>query len=352
MTDAYATLKDSLARGPEAWLVTGAAGFIGSHLVEHLLRLGQTVTGFDNFATGHRRNLDGVRKLVGEPAWARFRFIEGDLRDLEACRTAVAGAQYVLHQAALGSVPRSIADPITTHAVNVDGTLNMLVAARDAKVKRMVYASSSSVYGDEPNLPKREDRVGKALSPYALTKWTNELYAGIFLRCYGLESAGLRYFNVFGARQDPEGQYAAVIPKWTAALIHGAPVRINGKGEISRDFCFVENVVQANLLAATAPEASGHAFNVALNDRIDLNQLYEHLRTRLLPHFPHLKGARPEYGPYREGDIMHSLADISLARKLLGYQPTHTVSQGLDAAMAWYRGDVGAVRGEDGSGLG
>lgn len=337
MTTAFSRLKETLAREPQAWLVTGAAGFIGSHLTEHLLRLGQTVTGFDNFATGHRHNLDSVRKAVGEVAWSRFRFVEGDIRDPEACRKAVSGARYVLHQAALGSVPRSVADPLTTHAVNVDGTLNLLIAARDAKVRRMVYASSSSVYGDEPNLPKREDRVGNALSPYALTKWVNELYAGIFLRSYGLESAGLRYFNVFGARQDPEGQYAAVIPKWTAALIKGDTVRVNGKGEISRDFCYVDNVVQANLLAATAPGAVGKAFNVALNDRIDLNQLFEHLRSRLAPHFPHLKDARPEYGPYREGDIMHSQADISLAKELLGYAPTHAVSQGLDEAMDWYR---------------
>jgi UDP-N-acetylglucosamine 4-epimerase len=337
---AFSRLNESMSRTPEAWLVTGAAGFIGSHLVEHLLRMGQNVTGLDNFATGHRHNLEGVRALVGESAWSRFRFVEGDLREPEDCRAAVAGAQYVLHQAALGSVPRSIADPLTTHAVNVDGTLNMLIAARDAKVKRMVYASSSSIYGDEPNLPKREDRLGKTLSPYALTKSINEQYAGIFHRVYGLESAGLRYFNVFGARQDPDGQYAAVIPKWTAALIKGQTVRINGKGEISRDFCYVANVVQANLLAATAPGAAGKAFNVALNDRIDLNQLYEHLRIRLLPHFPHLKDARPEYGPYREGDIMHSLADISLAKDILGYAPTHTASQGLDEAMDWYRKNV------------
>jgi UDP-N-acetylglucosamine 4-epimerase len=339
-TTAFARLQETLRSAPETWLVTGAAGFIGSHLVENLLRLGQNVTGLDNFATGHRHNLDGVRAIVGEEAWARFRFVEGDIRDPGACNAAVSGASYVLHQAALGSVPRSIADPLTTHAVNVDGTLNVLIAARDAKVKRMVYASSSSIYGDEPNLPKREDRIGKPLSPYALTKSINEQYAGIFHRAYGLESAGLRYFNVFGARQDPEGQYAAVIPKWTAALIKGQPVRINGKGEISRDFCYVANVVQANLLAATASGAAGKAFNVALNDRIDLNQLYEHLRGRLLPHFPHLKDARPEYGPYRQGDIMHSLADISLAKEILGYAPTHTAPQGLDEAMDWYRRNV------------
>ena len=340
MSNAFSNLKENLARDPKTWLVTGCAGFIGSHLLEHLLRMGQIVVGFDNFATGHRHNLDGVRTLAGETAWSRFTFIEGDLRDIEACRHAVAGVDYVLHQAALGSVPRSIADPLTTHAVNVDGFVNMLIAARDAKVKRFVYASSSSIYGDEPNLPKREDRVGKTLSPYALTKWINELYAGNFARVYGMECAGMRYFNVFGARQDPEGQYAAVIPKWTAALIKGEKVRINGKGEISRDFCYVDNVVQANLLAATAPDAAGHAFNVALNDRTDLNQLFNHLKDRLAPHFAHVKDAKPEYGAYREGDIMHSQADISLAQKHLGYAPTHTVGQGLDEAMDWYRKNV------------
>jgi UDP-N-acetylglucosamine 4-epimerase len=335
--DAFSTLKLNLAREPKAWLVTGAAGFIGSHLVEHLLRLGQTVVGLDSFATGHRHNLDQVHALVGDPAWKKFRFVEGDIRNPDACNDAAKDADYVLHQAALGSVPRSISDPITTHMVNVDGTLNMLTAARDAKVKRMVYASSSSIYGDEPVLPKREDRVGKPLSPYALTKWTNELYADIYSRVYGLETAGLRYFNVFGARQDPEGQYAAVIPKWTSAMIRGETVHINGKGDVSRDFCYVDNVVQANLLAATAPGASGQAYNVALNDRTDLNELFAHLRDRLIPYYPHLKDIQPAYGPYRPGDIMHSQAEIGKAQKLLGYAPTHTVSQGLDIAMEWYR---------------
>ena len=337
MANAYETLKATLAAKPQAWLVTGAAGFIGSHLVEHLLRLGQEVTGLDNFATGHRRNLDEVRAVVGEKPWSRFRFVEGDVRNPEVCRAAAAGAHYVLHQAALGSVPRSIADPATTHLVNVDGTLNVFLAARDSGAKRVVYASSSSIYGDEPNLPKTEARVGKPLSPYALTKWVNELYADIFSRVYDVESAGLRYFNVFGARQDPEGQYAAVIPKWTQAMIKGDPVTINGEGDTSRDFCYVENVVQANLLAATAPGAAGRAYNVALNDRTTLRELFAHLRDRLVPHYPRLKGLQPVFGPYRAGDVKHSQAEIGLAGKHLGYSPTHTVSQGLDLAMDWYR---------------
>jgi UDP-N-acetylglucosamine/UDP-N-acetylgalactosamine 4-epimerase len=335
--NAFNTLKDQLSREPKKWLVTGAAGFIGSHLVEHLLRLGQTVVALDNFATGHSHNLAEVFTSVGDAAADRFRLVEGDIRNPEACKEAMAGADYVLHQAALGSVPRSIADPLTTHMVNVDGTLNILIAARDAKVKRMVYASSSSIYGDEPVLPKREDRIGKPLSPYALTKSVNEQYAEVFGRVFGLESVGLRYFNVFGARQDPNGQYAAVIPRWTSAMIHGESVLINGKGDTSRDFCFVENVVQANLLAATASGAAGQAYNVALNDRTDLNQLFAHLRDRLVPHYPHLKNIQPEYGPYRGGDVLHSQAEIGKAQKLLGYAPTHTVSQGLDIAMEWYR---------------
>ncbi len=338
--NAFSSLKQSLTQLPKNWVVTGAAGFIGSHLVENLLRLGQTVVGLDNFATGHRYNFDQISKAVGDGRWKNFHFIEGDIRNPDACKQAVTSADYVLHQAALGSVPRSIADPLTTHMVNVDGTVNMLIAARDAKVKRMVYASSSSIYGDEPNLPKREERVGKPLSPYALSKWVNELYADNFGRIYGFETAGLRYFNVFGARQDPEGQYAAVIPKWTSAMIKGETVRINGKGDTSRDFCYIENVVQANLLAATAPGASGQAYNVALNDRTDLNQLFAHLRDRLVPHYPHLKNIQPEYVPYRAGDVLHSQAEITKAQSLLGYAPTHTVSQGLDIAMDWYRNNL------------
>ena len=345
MATAFETLKTRLRAEPKTWLVTGAAGFIGSHLVEHLLALGQKVTGLDNYLTGHRRNLEQVRGLVGEEAWSRFRMAETDIRDAEGCLKAAAGADYVLHQAALGSVPRSIADPATSHAVNVDGTMNVLMAAKAAKaakVKRMVYASSSSIYGDEPNLPKVEDRLGKVLSPYALTKLVNEHYAATFTRVYGLETAGLRYFNVFGARQDPEGAYAAVIPKWTMAMVKGDKVVINGEGDTSRDFCFIENVVQANLLAATAPSPAGdaQAYNVALRDRTTLNDLFIHLRDRLAPHFPHLKDLKPEYAPYRAGDVKHSQADISKAATLLGYQPTHTVGQGLDIAMDWYRNNL------------
>jgi UDP-N-acetylglucosamine 4-epimerase len=340
MPKAFEEVKIKLAAEPKTWLVTGVAGFIGSHLLEALLKLGQNVAGLDSFATGHRRNLDGVRKEVGEAAWARFRFFEGDIREAEACRKAMAGADYVLHQAALGSVPRSIADPITSHLVNVDGTLNMLVAARDAAVKRMVFASSSSVYGDEAAMPKVEPRIGRALSPYALTKHINELYAGVFDRVYGLQTAGLRYFNVFGARQDPDGPYAAVIPKWTQSMIKGEPVMVNGKGDTSRDFCYVANVVQANILAATAPGAAGQVFNVALDDRTTLKDLFYLLRDRLVPHYPHLRGVDPVYGAYRKGDVMHSQADISKARELLGYDPTHTVGQGLDIAMDWYRANL------------
>lgn len=339
MSTAFEKLKTKLKAEPKAWLVTGAAGFIGSHLVENLLRLGQTVTGLDNYLTGHRRNLDQVRMIVGDEAWSRFHMAEVDIRDAGGCRDAAMGADYVLHQAALGSVPRSIADPATSHAVNVDGTLNMLLAAREAKVKRMVYASSSSIYGDEPNLPKVETRLGKVLSPYALTKLVNEQYADIFTRVYGLETAGLRYFNVFGARQDPEGAYAAVIPKWTMAMVKGDKVVINGEGDTSRDFCYVDNVVQANLLAATAPSPAGdsQAYNVALRDRTTLNDLFNHLRDRLAPHHPLLKDLKPEYAPYRAGDVKHSQADISKAAQLLGYRPTHSVGQGLDIAMEWYR---------------
>ena len=337
---AYEILKQNLAQKPKSWLVTGAGGFIGSHLVENLLRLGQNVVGLDNFATGHHHNLTQVSSLVGTTAWKQFRLIEGDIRNPETCRAATAGADYVLHQAALGSVPRSIADPLTTHAVNVDGTVNMLLAARDAKVQRMVFASSSSIYGDEPNLPKREDRIGKPLSPYALSKSVNEQYAENFHRVFNLETAGLRYFNVFGARQDPNGQYAAVIPKWTSAMIRGETVLINGQGDTSRDFCYIDNVVQANLLAATAPGAAGQAYNVALNDRTTLNELFTHLKNRLLPHYPHLQGIKPTFGPYRPGDVMHSQAEIGKAEKLLGYAPTHSVSQGLDMAMEWYRSNL------------
>lgn len=319
------------------WLVTGAAGFIGSNLVEALLKLGQRVTGLDNFATGHRHNLDQVRELVGEQAWSGFDFIEGDIRRGADCARACEGVDFVLHQAALGSVSRSIADPVTTNETNVSGFLNMLVAARDAKVKRFVYAASSSTYGDHPALPKVEDRIGKPLSPYAVTKYVNELYADVFGRTYGTESIGLRYFNVFGPRQDPHGAYAAVIPQWVAALIEGRTLYINGDGETSRDFCFIDNVVQANLLAAMAgPDAANQVYNVALNERTSLNQLHEMMRSLLVGQFPHLENHKPEYVGFRAGDVRHSQADITKAATLLGFEPTHRIGEGLEQAMAWY----------------
>lgn len=338
----YQAVRARLAREPHVWLVTGVAGFIGSNLLEALLRLDQRVVGLDNFATGHRRNLEQVQALVTPEQWQRFRFIEGDIRDLDTCRAACQGVEYVLHQAALGSVPRSIEDPLLTNAANIDGFVNMLVAARDAGVKRFVYAASSSTYGDHPALPKVEDQIGKPLSPYAVTKYVNELYADVFARCYGLASIGLRYFNIFGPRQDPEGAYAAVIPKWIAAMIKNEPVYINGDGETSRDFCYIENTIQANLLAATTEEdaAINQVYNVAVGERTSLNQLYEALRAELAPRFPHLAHARPVYRDFRPGDVRHSLADISKARTLLHYQPTHTIRDGLRIAMDWYVRDL------------
>ena len=336
---AYELLKGKLTGEPRCWLVTGVAGFIGSNLLEHLLRLDQTVVGLDNFSTGNRGNLQEVRSLVSDAQWARFRFIEGDIRDTAACAQACTGVDYVLHQAALGSVPRSIDNPQNTNDNNVTGTLNMLVAARDAGVRRFVYASSSAVYGDHPALPKVEAQIGVSLSPYAVSKQVCELYASQFARHYGLDCIGLRYFNVFGPRQDPEGPYAAVIPKWVAAMIAGEPVRINGTGETSRDFCFVENVVQMNLLAATGsdPGAVNQAYNVALNDRTSLNELFELLRSRLAAGHPHLEGVAPLYQGFRAGDVMHSQADIAKAMTLLGYRPTHSIGQGLDVALGWYQ---------------
>lgn len=337
----------SRLRGEErCWLVTGVAGFIGSNLLETLLRLGQRVVGLDNFATGHRHNLDQVQAAVSAGQWARFRFIDGDIRQLADCREACAGADYVLHQAALGSVPRSLEDPLTTNAANIDGFLNMLVAARDAKVKRFVYAASSSTYGDHPGLPKVEDRIGKPLSPYAVTKLVNEQYADVFARAYGFKTIGLRYFNIFGPRQDPNGAYAAVVPKWTAAMMAGEPVWINGDGETSRDFCYIANAVQANLRAATTenPEATNQVYNVAVGDRTSLNELFEAIRSLLAPRFPHLNGFRPSYRDFRAGDVRHSLADVSKARTLLGYEPSHRISDGLREAMDWYVANVGAAR--------
>lgn len=334
---AYEELKVSLQASPKIWLITGVAGFIGSNLLEVLLKLNQRVVGLDNFATGHRRNLDEVQSQSTPQQWANFRFMEGDIRDLAACKQACGEVDYVLHQAALGSVPRSLTDPITTNSTNIDGFLNMLVAARDAQVKKFVYAASSSTYGDHPELPKVEDRIGKPLSPYAVTKYVNELYADVFARCYGLNTIGLRYFNVFGKRQDPDGAYAAVIPKWIASMIRGEEVFINGDGETSRDFCFIENTVQANLLAATnsSASASNQIYNVAVSGRTTLNDLFFHLREGLAQNNFHYEKTAV-YRDFRHGDVRHSQADIGKAQRLLGYQPTHEIRKGLAEAMPWY----------------
>lgn len=354
----YQHLQQRLRATPATWLITGVAGFIGSNLLETLLKLNQRVVGLDNFATGHQRNLDEVRSLVTVEQWANFQFILGDIRNLEDCRAAMHFApfssageavDYVLHQAALGSVPRSIEDPILTNTANIDGFLNMLVAARDAGVKRFVYAASSSTYGDHPALPKVEDNIGKPLSPYAVTKLVNELYADVFARTYGFKTIGLRYFNIFGQRQDPDGAYAAVIPKWIASMIKGEPVYINGDGETSRDFCYIDNTVQANLLAATSEnsEAANQVYNVAVGDRTSLNQLYEQLHLNLLPIYPHLQDAKPVYRDFRAGDVRHSLADISKAASRLGYQPSHRIGDGLKTAMGWYVRFVSAQMGDN-----
>ena len=368
---AYQQLLTRLPTEPRTWLVTGVAGFIGSNLLESLLKLGQRVIGLDNFATGHQRNLDEVQILVTPAQWHNFNFINGDIRNLQDCQKAMLWTEpvpapallplplgvgrgegspttspnpnsltvdYVLHQAALGSVPRSLTDPVTTNATNISGFLNMLTAARDAKVKSFTYAASSSTYGDHPGLPKVENTIGKPLSPYAVTKYVNELYADVFARCYGFNAVGLRYFNVFGPRQDPNGAYAAVIPKWISSLIKDEPIYINGDGETSRDFCFIANVVQANLLAATtpSPEAVNQVYNVAVGDRTTLNELYVQLHRNLLPLYPHLQGAQPMYRDFRSGDVRHSLADISKASDLLGFHPSHNLAQGMLVAATWY----------------
>ena len=334
----YQEVQQLIRQRPRRWLVSGVAGFIGSNLLEALLGLDQVVVGIDNYATGYARNLEEVREATGAAAWRNFTFIEGDIRVLADCQRACAGAEFVLHHAALGSVPRSIEDPLACHEANVTGFVNMLVAARDAGVGRFVYAASSSTYGDHPALPKVEEVIGTPLSPYAVTKYANELYADVFARCYGMTSIGLRYFNVFGPRQDPDGAYAAVIPKWIAQLIRSEPVFINGDGETSRDFCYVENAIQANLLSATTdnPAALNQVYNVAVADRTTLNELFELERALLTKHFPRVRDCRPHYRDFREGDVRHSQADISKARKLLGYAPTHRVGEGLKQAMDWY----------------
>ena len=339
--NAYEQLCRRLSAAPSRWLVTGVAGFIGSNLLEQLLRLGQTVTGLDNFLTGYRKNLDMVRESVGDEAWARFTFIEGDIRDLDTCRRACEGVSHVLHEAALGSVPRSIDDPLLTNGCNIDGFLNMLVAARDAKVQSFVYAASSSTYGDSPELPKVEDKIGRPLSPYAVTKYVDELYGDVFARCYGFSSIGLRYFNVFGRRQDPYGAYAAVIPQWFASLIKGETVYINGDGETSRDFCYIDNVVQANLLASLAgKDARDRVYNVAFGQRTTLNELFLLIRDEVVRHKPDAAGAEPVHRDFRAGDVRHSLADIGRARELLGYTPRYDVREGLTLAGDWYAANL------------
>lgn len=335
------------------WLITGVAGFIGCNLLAAILNLGQRVIGLDNFSTGHRRNLEQIRAAVTPDQWRNFCFIEGDIRELATCRSVCADVDYVLHHAALGSVPRSIEDPITANQNNIDGFLNMLVASRDAHggrgVERFVYAASSSTYGDHPDLPKVEAKIGKPLSPYAVTKYVNELYAEVFASTYGLNSVGLRYFNIFGAHQDPGGAYAAVIPKWIAALMNDETVWINGDGGTSRDFCYIDNAVQANLLAATtqAPGALNQVYNVAVGERTSLNDLHRLIQDELRARRPELKLRPAEYRDFRAGDVRHSLADISKARRLLGYQPSHTLAQGLKTAMYWYVKDLTTPRRQD-----
>lgn len=333
----YQTVCEQLQQAPKTWLITGVAGFIGSNLLETLLKLNQNVVGLDNFATGHQHNLDEVQSLVKPDQWANFKFYEGDIRNFEDCQKACAGVDYVLHQAALGSVPRSIADPIITNAANITGFLNMLTAARDADVKSFTYAASSSTYGDHPALPKVEDNIGKPLSPYAVTKYVNELYAEVFAQTYGFKTIGLRYFNVFGKHQDPNGAYAAVIPKWTAAMIAGDDVFINGDGETSRDFCFIENTVQANILAATVQndEAKNQVYNVAVGDRTTLNDLFNAIKAALNENgVTYTK--EPVYRDFRAGDVRHSQASIEKIHSRLIYQPTHKISQGISLAMTWY----------------
>lgn len=335
---AYESIKKQLQDQPRTWLVTGVAGFVGSNLLETLLKLDQRVVGLDNFSTGYQHNLDEVQSLVSTTQWSKFKFVNGDIRKIEDCHSVCSNVDYVLHQAALGSVPRSIQDPINTNQSNIDGFLNMLVAARDAQVTRFVYAASSSTYGDHPDLPKVEHKIGKPLSPYAVTKLVNELYADVFAKTYGFKTIGLRYFNIFGRRQNPNGAYAAVIPKWISSMIKNEDVYINGDGETSRDFCYVENAMQANLLAATASneDATNQVYNVAVGERTSLNQLYIHLKDGLSKRFPHLKECQPIYRDFRGGDVRHSLADVSKGNKLLGYEPTHRILEGLTEAMVWY----------------
>jgi len=342
----YEQLQGHLKDNQNTWLVTGVAGFIGSNLLEKLLILNQKVVGLDNFDTGHQHNIDqaiqDANNATGKDLSSNFKFINGDIRELSDCKEACSDVDYVLHQAALGSVPRSIEDPINTNRANIDGFLNMLVASKDAMVKRFVYAASSSTYGDHPDLPKVEDKIGNPLSPYAVTKVVNELYANVFAKTYGFKTIGLRYFNIFGKRQDPNGAYAAVIPKWVAAILNKDDVYINGDGETSRDFCYIDNTVQINLLAATTDndEATDQVYNVALNDRTSLNKLYKIIEERLIQRTGGLEKKEPIYQDFRAGDVRHSQANIDKAQALLDYQPKYTISQGMDEAMDWYVGSL------------
>jgi len=338
----YQEILSQLNEQPKKWLITGVAGFIGSNLLETLLKNNQRVIGLDNFSTGFQYNLDQVKNLVSAEQWDNFTFIEGDMRNIETCNKVCDSVDYVLHQAALGSVPRSIEDPITTNENNISGYLNMLVAARDASVKRFVYAASSSTYGDHPDLPKVEAKIGNPLSPYAVTKVVNELYAQVFARTYDFKTIGLRYFNIFGQRQDPDGAYAAVIPKWVASMIANEPLYINGDGETSRDFCYIDNAVQANILAATTtnPDAVDQVYNVAVGDRTTLNELFESIRVGLCDGFSHLNDFKPVYRDFRAGDVRHSLADISKAEDLLGYSPTYRINEGINIALGWYVNNI------------
>lgn len=335
---AYQRVRERLEQQQFRWVITGVAGFIGSHLLETLLELGQSVVGLDNYMTGHRGNLEQVQAKVGAGAWRNFRMVEGDIRDPLTCEQICVDADFVLHQAALGSVSRSMLEPLPSNDINISGFLHMLEAARRAGARRFVYAASSASYGDHPAMPKQEAHIGNALSPYALTKYVNELYAGVYGRCYGTETIGLRYFNVYGPRQDPCGDYAAVIPQWIAAMVEQRRLTINGDGHNSRDFCYVGNAVQANLLAALSerPEAVHQVYNVALNARTSLNELYLMLHGLLIERFPHLRDYQPHYGEFRAGDIRHSQADISKAAALLGYAPTHDLQRGLRQTVRWY----------------
>lgn len=336
----YVEVQKKLLDSQSTWLITGVAGFIGSNLLESLLMLDQKVVGLDNFATGHKKNLEEVKATVGSKRWENFVFHNADIRNISDCYTACLGVDHVLHQAALGSVPRSLEDPANTNASNVTGFLNMLIASRDQKVKSFTYAASSSTYGDHPDLPKKEDIIGKPLSPYAVTKYVNELYADVFAKSYGFKTIGLRYFNVFGKRQDPNGAYAAVIPKWTASMINNKSVVVNGDGNTSRDFCFIENAVQANILAALADDVSkNEVYNVAVGEQTSLTELFEMLRFSL-SQIGSVYDKEPEYQEFRRGDVRHSLADISKARDLLGFSPNFHVRDGINKAMPWYLKNV------------